>query len=117
MKKVDESIEILPFIKGGLEVLRTHPWGKGQYFNSNNGAYCAMGAVRLTLRGIKDTDIDLFFEIEEKIQEYLNACIPANEPRSIVHFNDAPHTTKEDVIEVFNCAINKLEGTPTSANL
>ena len=83
-------------------------WTKGMYTDMN-GAYCAVGALRQVATG----DYGL-----EHVVPMLFECIPNhpsefrewwNQWDEIVSFNDRLSTAKEDVLALFDCAIQKAE--------
>lgn len=76
--------------------LIAHPsqWVKGVMSNGD-GAYCSLGAVHFLGDKYGHTTRDQAFDALEKI-------IPH---RGIVGFNDAPETTHDDVLVMFDQAI------------
>ena len=96
--------------------LKSHNWGKGALYKKHQDAFCAMGAVYATIWSPETLKADMsggqsLKTVEDQalyrsIQRYLSKVTP---DFSITGFNDRVATSKEDVIDVFNKAIDTVE--------
>ena len=101
--------------------LKSHNWGKGALYKKNDDTFCAMGAVYATIWGPETLKADMGVGLStgvlplkvvedqalyRSIQRYLSEVTFVH---SITSYNDRAATTKEDVIDTFNKAIDKVE--------
>lgn len=94
-----EKTPLLPTIKKARSFLNNHKWGQGSYYNPQTNAYCAMGAVR---------HVSESFSFSDRIERYLqDNCVPHQS--SVTGYNDMYDRKKKEIIEMFDCAIEKLE--------
>jgi hypothetical protein len=77
-------------------------WVKGKY--EVNGCYCAMGAVSMAVTGSADYDSNWYVNYADKVVAALDNRLPARFP-DVAAFNDDPATTHNDVLQLFDRAI------------
>lgn len=96
--------EIAAKLKEARDLLaQPYKWAKGGFeVRTGHGvAYCAVGALRQVAPHDGPTLIDC--------EVLLNECASERGHYSVVKFNDARGTRKKDVLEVFDCAIEKVK--------
>ena len=76
-------------------------WHKGSVTNEDRTKYCIIGAMSVAL---------LHWRVVDVVGNAIRNCINPDEERvAISEFNDAPSTTWQDVDQVLDCALQKLE--------
>lgn len=68
-------------------------WCKGAFYNRHR--YCAIGALR---------EVSLDYDAQRDARRQLAAALPDNR-RTVVEFNDSPHTTHGMILRLFDRAI------------
>lgn len=100
------SAEIVKVLRDAKERLETKGWCQGHFVNSE-GECCAVGAVRAVVGGRSPRWRHT--RRGERALEVLDLVVA---PRTIVGFNDSPHTSKEDVLALFDKAIEAASQLP-----
>lgn len=99
---------VVDVLRKAKERLETYGWRKGAFIDTA-GLCCAVGAVRKVTERYPYSLTDL--DVRESALKVLDSVL---EGRTIVGFNDSPHTTKEDVLALFDKAIEAASKQETS---
>ena len=94
---------LVSYIKEAREFLATHNWIQN-HTSDGVGGYCAYGAICTSLRNIQDDH----HATENKVLDALERCLPLG-TTGIIAYNDTYGRTKEQILEIFDCAIENLE--------
>lgn len=62
--------------------------------------WCALGAVRRAAAEVSNNIYGTYWP-----EERLSFCVPARHGSSVANYNDDPFTKKEDILKMFDCAI------------
>lgn len=91
-------------------------WTQRKFYNEVDDSYCAIGALNaVTNMGNKNvwTGYDAAStgnSYSRKLENYLEAALPFDGPKSVILFNDGPTTTQADVLALYDRAIKLTEG-------
>jgi hypothetical protein len=88
---------------------RKHRFAKRIFFiNAETNSCCALGAVKIATRGGKfngPTNPNLYHECCYVLAKQ----VPAQFRGKVSYYNDAPDTTKQDIINLFDKAIESVK--------
>lgn len=97
--------QIIAVLRDAKEYLFEKGWHKGNY-GTVDGPVCLAGACLMVQFG----NFDQSSPLDDKITDTLNAACKEEGFTHIACFNDAEETSFDDVINVIDKAIKKLEG-------
>lgn len=107
-------------LKKARKLIAKGPWVKGSYLNTKTGEFCAVGALYAAQYGIAKNgeyhyaiDMDYTIDCIAQAEHALNIVVRKSDNTyfrgsSIVAYNDNAQTTLEDVLNIFDKAIEYL---------
>lgn len=108
-----ELSEVFEQAKIALEV---NGWGQGAWLDRSTGCVCAEGAIIAAISGeplpspgaLSDDGAETFFEAETFLSRFIEDETDGTE-RSLVGFNDWTAKSADDVVSLFDRAIEKVK--------